>query len=133
MDAARDLFDRNAITPETVLAALRDRTGRARGINAKSLAMQLTGRMQAPDQRKLRMAVEALRRAGHCICAHPSTGYFIAGCDADVDETCEFLYARAMTSLQQISAMKRVLLPDLRGQLRLPLKKDAPCAHSKAR
>lgn len=121
MDAARDLFTHEAITPETVLAALRDRVGRVRGVNAKTLALELTGRIRAADQRKLRQAIEALRRAGHCICAHPATGYFRAGCDQDVDETCEFLYARAMTTLAQVSAMKRVELPDLRGQLRLPV------------
>lgn len=121
MDGARDLFTHEAITPETVLAALRDRVGAVRGVNAQSLALELTGRIRAADQRKLRQAIEALRRAGHCICAHPATGYYRAACDRDVDETCEFLYARAMTSLVQISAMKRVELPDLRGQLRLPV------------
>lgn len=125
MNAGRDLFEHDPITVETVLAALRDRVGRARGVTAQTLALQLTGRINACDQRRLRQVIEALRRAGHSICAHPATGYFSAGCDADVDDTCEFLYARAMTSLQQISAMKRVALPDLRGQLGLPLKHPA--------
>lgn len=121
MNAELDLFTHEPITPETVLAALRERVGSAHGVNAQMLALQLTGRIHAADQRKLRQAIEALRRAGHCICAHPATGYYRAGSDKDVDETCEFLYARALTSLQQISAMKRVQLPDLRGQLRLPI------------
>ena len=121
MNAELDLFAHEPISPETVLAALRDRVGSARGVNAQTLALELTGRMHAADQRKLRQVIEALRRAGHCICAHPSSGYYRAGCDKDVDDTCEFLYARAMTSLVQISAMKRVQLPDLRGQLRLPI------------
>lgn len=121
MQTARDLLDHDAITPQTVLAALRDRIGAVRGVNAQTLALELTGRIRAGDQRKLRQVIEALRREGHCICAHPATGYYRAASDKDVDETCEFLYARAMTSLQQISAMKRVQLPDLRGQLRLPL------------
>jgi hypothetical protein len=34
--------------------------------------------------------------------------------------TCNFLYDRAMTSLRQIATMRRVSLPDLRGQLHLP-------------
>lgn len=125
MDAGRDLFAQyEPITPDTVLAALRGRVGAVRGVNAQSLALQLTGRTRAADQRRLRQVIEALRRAGHCICAHPATGYYRAGCDKDVDDTCEFLYARAMTSLQQVSAMKRVQLPDLRGQLGLPLQKE---------
>lgn len=31
-----------------------------------------------------------------------------------------YLYRRAMTSLAQVSAMQRVSLPDLRGQIHLP-------------
>lgn len=120
---ASDLFARD-ITPESVLAALRDRIGSARGITAQNLALQITGRLQASDQRVLRRVIEALRRQGHGICAHPVSGYYRPLNDADLNATCEFLYARAMTSLQQISAMKRVQLPDLRGQLRLPATND---------
>jgi hypothetical protein len=69
----------------------------------------------------VRKAIEELRREGHRICATPETGYFMAANDDELDRTCGFLYARAMTSLTQVAAMKRVALPDLRGQLRLPL------------
>jgi hypothetical protein len=65
--------------------------------------------------------VEEARKAGERICATPEAGYYIAETDAELDRTCAFLYSRAMTSLSQIAAMKRVALPDLRGQLRLPL------------
>jgi hypothetical protein len=59
------------------------------------------------------------------VCGHPSTGYHLAGTAAELDRTCEFLFGRSMTSLKQVSAMKRVTLPDLRGQLGLPLKKES--------
>jgi hypothetical protein len=36
-----------------------------------------------------------------------------------------FLYHRAMTSLKQVAAMKRVSLPDFRGQLNLPIEEEA--------
>ena len=73
----------------------------------------------AADQRRLRRLIAELRAEGHHICAHPETGYFIARDEADLDHTCRFLYERAMCSLSQVAAMKRVSLPDLAGQLRL--------------
>jgi hypothetical protein len=45
----------------------------------------------------------------------------LASTSAELDSTCEFLFGRSMTSLRQVSAMRRVTLPDLRGQLGLPI------------
>lgn len=72
------------------------------------------------SERLLRAHVNTLRNEGHHICAHPARGYFIAETAEELTNTCEYLYDRAMTSLQQIAAMRRVSLPDLRGQLKLP-------------
>ena len=109
------------ITPETVLAALQGRIGRASGLTAEELAHAITGTHGAGDLRRLRTVVEQLRRDGHAVCATPRHGYYLAANAADLDETCAFLLDRAMTTLRQIAAMKRVAMPDLRGQLGLPL------------
>lgn len=104
-----------------LLQALRNHIGRRRGVTASALCRELLGHEPTPaDERSMRHLVEELRRAGHHVCAHPRDGYFLAELPEELDETCAFLYARAMASLSQIAAMKRVSVPDLRGQLRLP-------------
>lgn len=112
-----DLFTHD-LTPDAVLAALP--VGEAHGITAAELAWQVTGHNGHAAERKLRQIIETLRTHGHRICAHPAHGYYLAANDTELDQACEFLLGRAMTSLRQVSAMKRVSLPDLRGQLRLP-------------
>lgn len=109
------------IRPAAVLAALATRRGAANGITARDLVFVLTGRVSAADERRLRHVIEHLRRQGEPVCAHPSTGYHLAANPTEMDRTCEFLLTRAMASLEQISAIKRCALPDLRGQLGLPL------------
>lgn len=116
-----DLFCTHDLTPDAVLAVLQRNVGEAHGLSAEQLAFEVTGRRHAADQRALRKVIEALRIAGHCICAHPAHGYYLAANDDELDRACNFLIERAMTSLRQVSAMKRVSLPDLRGQLGLPL------------
>jgi hypothetical protein len=110
------------INRDTVLAALARHVGADRGAAAEDLVIAIT---ESPDyietgKRHLRAVIEDLRGEGYHICAHPRTGYFIAASEAELRATCEYLYARALCSLTQISAMQRVSLPDLRGQLRLP-------------
>jgi hypothetical protein len=116
-----DLFCTDALTPETVLAELQHSVGEAHGRTAEELVQAITGRRHTADLRRLRTVIEALRTAGHRICATPAHGYYLAATDTELDQACSFLLGRAMTSLRQISAMKRVSLPDLRGQLGLPL------------
>lgn len=116
--AGRSDYLARRITPASVLGALR--YGAENGVPVAKLANMLTGRFRPADQRQVRHVIEALRSQGYRICAHPATGYYLAQDAADLDATCEFLYQRALTSLRQISAMKRVSLPDLRGQLQLP-------------
>lgn len=109
-------------TTEDVLKALRGHIGERNGARAIDLVREITGQYGADPhgERVLRQRVEALRLAGHHICAHPVTGYYIAESDEELVATCDYLYERALTSLKQIAAMRRVALPDLRGQLRLP-------------
>jgi hypothetical protein len=115
-----DLFDRE-LTPTLVLDVLGDHLGADNGIAARDLVRKVCGVSTANGERRLRRVIVALRKAGHPIGGNPDTGYFLARTDAELDGTCEFLYARAMTTLAQIAVLKRVALPDLRGQLRLRL------------
>jgi hypothetical protein len=111
---------RAGINAERVKAHLQQ--GAARGLSAAQMVLQLTGRQYWPAaERALRMMVESLRAEGLPICATPNHGYFWAETPEELDRTCEYLYSRAMTSLTQIARMKRVSVPDLRGQLRMPL------------
>jgi hypothetical protein len=113
-------YDR-LMTPEIVLDFLADHPGAANGLTGRAVVQSICGFATQHGERLLRTIVVALRKAGHPVCAHPKHGYFLAATDAELDASCEFLYDRAMTSLLQLSAMRRVALPDLRGQLALPL------------
>lgn len=111
-----DLFAR-ALTPDTVLDALRERLGEQNGISARRLVIQITGHADVCEERRLRTIVEKLRSEGHRICAHPESGYFTAASNDELQRTLDFLYRRAATSLRQVAAMNRVSMPELRGQL----------------
>ena len=110
-----------ALNPSIVFDALSDRVGAESGISARQLVFQLLGIFSPAGERHLRTVIEALRNDGKPVCAHPTTGYYVAANDTEIDRTCLFLYSRAMASLRQIAALKRVALPDFRGQLNLPI------------
>jgi len=112
---------KNDISSDSVIEVLSHHIGKCKGISAQSLAEACLIRPVSPhDLRHLRKIIQRLRGDGHHICAHPATGYFIAENAEELDATCEFLYERAICSLKQISRMKKVAMPDIRGQLRLP-------------
>lgn len=119
-----DLFERD-LTPSLVLDALGDYLGADNGITARDLVSKICGVSTPAGERRLRSVIVALRKAGHPIGGTPETGYFTARTDAELDDTCEFLYARAMTTLEQVAVLRRVALPDLRGQLRLRLERSS--------
>lgn len=107
---------------ERLLAVLSRHIGERNGISVQRLAWRVYGAGATErDQRRIRKLVVELRRQGEHICADPAHGYYLAETDAELDQTCRFLYDRALTSLSQVSAMKRVSLPDLAGQLRIKL------------
>jgi len=109
------------ITQHALLAVLCRHIGRARGITVTALAREILGiEPSRGDERLVRRLVVELRLEGHHICAHPTSGYFLAETPAELDESIAFLRERALSSLQQIAAMRRVSLPDLWGQLHLP-------------
>lgn len=109
------------INPDTVLEALSRRIGPANGATVRQLASEILGTpSDAADERVLRQAIMKLRQDGHPVCATPDEGYHHAANAADLQRTCLHLTQRAMTTLEQVAAMKRVSLPDLYGQLELP-------------
>lgn len=109
------------ITRDGLLVALRHHIGRARGITVTALGRELLGAEPTRGQERLiRRLVVELRVEGNHICAHPADGYYLAETAAELDQTIAFLRERAMASLQQIAAMKRISMPDLFGQLHLP-------------
>jgi hypothetical protein len=113
--------ERHPITAERVLEVLSRHIGAAQGLHVDELVFALTATASnAHLERQVRTVVTALRLQGQHICGHPRSGYYIAATPEDLDATCEFLLERAMTGLSQVAAMRRVSLPDLRGQLRLP-------------
>ena len=109
------------ITRDLLLVALRNHIGRANGITVKALAREILGcEPEGGDERLVRKLVVELRREGHHVCAHPADGYYLAADADELNDTIAFLRDRAMSSLEQIAAMKHVSVPDLFGQLHLP-------------
>jgi hypothetical protein len=109
------------ITRDALLLVLSRHIGKRNGVTATALCREVLGtEPDKADERHLRDVVVELRLNGHHVCAHPSHGYFLAKTPEELDETCGFLHDRAMCSLTQVAAMKRVSVPDLRGQLKLP-------------
>lgn len=108
-----------AICRTDLVNALAQHRGRANGIHIDALTLKLGGAGER-DERKVRKLIEALRREGAmAVCGRPNTGYFLADTSAELEETCDFLMRRALTSLKQVSVLKNVAMADLVGQLRL--------------
>ena len=105
-----------------VLRALGRHIGRVRGIKAADLVREIIGSIDDDyfNERRLRIYISELREEGIAVCGHPSTGYFIAENDEELEESCRFLRTRAMHSLVLESRLRKIPLPDLLGQLHLP-------------
>lgn len=105
-----------------LLQVLQGHIGMGNGATAERLCREIGALPNGPvtcSPRHLRKLVHELReKEGHHIGAHPARGYFIAETPEELDVCCEFLRARAMTSLKDIAAMRRMSLPELMGQLR---------------
>lgn len=110
------------ITQTVVLQALSRHIGADNGVGVTQLAREALNHLliTPADERAVRTAIVELRRQGQHVCAHPSTGYFMAENEDELVRSCAYLFDRAMCSLEQVAAMRRTSLPDLRGQLRLP-------------
>ncbi|CAA0103289.1 hypothetical protein [Zhongshania aliphaticivorans] len=110
------------ISPDRVLFVLSRHIGEDNGVSVTKLAQEVTDSLlvSSGDERAIRAAVVSLRKSGHHVCAHPGSGYFLASTELELVRSCSYLFDRAMCSLEQVAAMRRESLPDLRGQLRLP-------------
>jgi hypothetical protein len=109
------------ITRDALLVALRHHIGRRNGVTVTALAREILGTEPTRGaERLVRTLVVELRREGHHVCAHPASGYYLAETPEELADCIAFLRERAMSSLEQIAAMKHVSLPDLFGQLHLP-------------
>lgn len=89
--------------------------GAANGISAKALALACL-----ITERAVREAITALRMDGVGVAGTPETGYFLADSAAELEPTLQFIRSRAMTSLVLEARLRKVALPDLIGQLRVP-------------
>jgi len=109
------------ITDAQVLAELEKHVGKDEGIHVRDLVARITGLAVNPaaQERRVRKAIEELRRKGERICGKPEAGYFMAASDAELLETCSYLRRRAISGLVTESRMRRVSLPELLGQLQL--------------
>lgn len=109
-------------TKDDVLNCLAGRhVGRGNGVCADRLVTEITGtELTTRSLRLLRHHIEELRRDCVTVCGTPGTGYFYSERQEDINETCEWLYQRAMTTLTQVSRMKKRPDPNLREQLSLP-------------
>ncbi len=113
-------------TKDEVLSVLSKHVGKDKGIRADILVRTITGSesYNGGDERYLRKVVTGLRLEGAHICSSPKNGYYMAANDKELDESCELLFIRSMKSLSQVAAMRNQAMPDLRGQLRLPLQQE---------
>lgn len=98
-----------------VLEQLVNCKGCDQGVSAAELSRRV-----GFSAREIRHAITALRNDGYGICAHPSTGYFLAQDGEELDKYCLiFLRKRAMHTLKLMSRISKTALPDLVGQLNL--------------
>lgn len=108
------------INRASVLHALSRHIGASNGVHIGQLCREIVHvPVDAATERHVRSFIEELRREGEHICATPKHGYFMAENAEELETTCKFLYDRAMTTLTQVSAMKKIALPDLAGQLHI--------------
>lgn len=110
------------LNQDSVLAALSAHIGKGSGVSINNLVFEATGVKPCPaSERRCREVVVELRRIGYHICSLPSNGYYMARTSEELEECCSYLYGRAMTSLEQVGAMKRVSIPDLHKQMHIAL------------
>jgi hypothetical protein len=107
------------ITPDQVLSELMLHKGKRNGIHVRNLVMRITGQLDNSEyqERAVRKLVTDLRMEGHPICAHPASGYFLAVTSEELDETCNFLRSRAMSSLKAESRLRQITVAELLGSI----------------
>jgi len=105
---------------ETVRQCLEAQVGRDQALKASEIVETVTGQRSTPDQeRRVRAFAKTLRLEGHPVCSHSSFGYYWAQNPGDIDAACEWLRGKALSSLGQITRLRRLALPPVAGQLTL--------------
>ena len=109
------------ITPAQVVTELAHQVGAGNGIHVAELVRRITGQQvsHALLERRVRQHITDLRMEGAHICGHPASGYYMAANGRELDATCAYLRARAMSSLVIISKLQGVAMPELMGQMSL--------------
>jgi biotin operon repressor len=102
------------MTSAELLSILSQHRGRATGISCEQLAAQA-----GVPQRHVRKLVSEMRFEGVVIVGTPSTGYYLATTQEELQEFDRFIHKRAMHSLTILSRLRKVGMPTLLGQLSL--------------
>lgn len=99
---------------DDLLAALARHIGRENGIGAAELAREL-----GIPERRLRRLISAAIEGGAGIVGRPETGYYIPRTAEDVAEKIDLHRSRARHELRMASRLRKLVLPDLTGQMKL--------------
>jgi hypothetical protein len=115
------------INKAQVLAEVQLHNGRDEGIHVRDLVARILNSMLPSDaaERKVREFIQELRLEKYPICGHPESGYYMAANTKELNETCAFLLARAVTTVAQVAAMKNREAPDLYDALGVGRRKDS--------
>ena len=112
------------LTATALKEELINHVGRHQAIKAPDLVRSLTGHEPDPSATRIvRRLVKGLRLKGEPICTHSTYGYWWAANPEELEAACEWLKGKALSSLKQISHLRRFVKPTLAGQLPLL---DAP-------
>lgn len=110
------------LTKSEVMATLARHVGVEKGVHIAALVKEITGTTfsDAATERDVRHLISALREEGAHICGHPRHGYFIAATAEELRTYgTDFLRKRALHSLQLVSRMENIAMPELLGQMNL--------------
>lgn len=88
-----------SVTTSSLRSALK--TGAGNGQSVKTLCFLLD-----TTERAVRNLVDELIEEGVPVCAHPSTGYYIAATHEEVQGTYDFLRSRALHGLAKASQLR---------------------------
>jgi biotin operon repressor len=106
--------DKEIVTKHDLLVSLQQHIGRNNGVKASALAAALN-----IPPRQVRTLVTELRMDGYAVCGIPGEGYYIAATAKEIQDTCDFLHSRGISSLTLESVMRKCTVPELSGQQRL--------------
>jgi hypothetical protein len=108
-----------SLNPEAVADYLQKYcNSRKTAISGIDLVIAITGGCTVSSHRYLSDIVEKLRLRGFPV-GSDTCGYWWANESHDFAEVIAKLYRRAITTLRQITKMRKIAMPDLAGQMRL--------------